>query len=1429
MTGLEFRILGPLEVLQGGAPVPGLSGRPRALLGRLLLDRNEVVPADRLLEELWRGEPPATASHALQVYVSNLRRLLEPDRGSAAAAVLVTQRPGYLLAVPPDGCDAGRFERLVADGVAALEGGQAEEAARLLREALGLWRGPVLADLADEPFVQAETARLEGLRLVATERRIDAELALGRHDQLAGELEALVRHHPFRERLWAQLILALYRSGRQADALRAYQRLRDLLGEELGLEPGPELRQLESAVLRHDPALDLPAPTNRGPATPPAPAPAAAPAEVSPSAESPGEEDADALLDEMRVVTAVFADLVGSTPLAEELPPEELSLVVNGVVDRMTSAAEAFGGTIASRMGDGILALFGADQAHEDDPERAVRAGLRIVEEVAAYGQEVATSWGVDPLQGRVGIDTGPVVVHPAGDQQVLGDPLNTAARLQAAARPGSVLASAAVRRLVAPLFDWDEPEVFELKGKSAGVEASAVVGARPAGGKVRGLEGHEIPLIGRDAELAAATTLVDAVLAGSGGILVVTGEAGTGKSRLQREVRQRFEGTPTGGAPPLWLDGRCLSWGEPLAYWPFRELVRQWLGASPTQPALRTRVTLRRQLNDLFGEAASEVSSFLAGVLGLPLERDEAEQLSSLPPDALRQATFGAVRRLLQRLAEDGPVVVAVDDLHWGDPTSLQLLEHLFPITETSAVLLVLALRPERQHASWRVREVALRDFGHRSQEAALHPLAGGADARMLEELLGAGTLPAGTAGELLAVAEGNPLYIEELVRSLVDSGALRHDAGGWRVDPGVAVAIPQSIEAVLASRIDRLPGRARAVLGAAAVLGRQFDVEVLTEVCDAGTNVDVALGELHRLALLEQARRWPTLEYRFHHVLIQEAAYRRLVPDRRRELHRRAAHALESRSPERLAESYGVLAFHCERAGDAAAAVRYHRLAGDTARAAHALNEAAGHYTSALDLIDAVPASEADGVRAALHFGRGYAWWQLTDRRAGDELRRALAAARAAGDTAAELAVLEILWAFEQLGERGDDVSSLHEGLALARRVGDERAEVALQNGLTIVLVNRLQLAPALASGEEALATARRSGDELLVVRAMDGLKLVALVLGDYPALGRIVDEAEQALRRHDQRWYLQFVLAEGSFASAAAGDWDGAVRRLDEAEAINEALGTPYVLPYVLTLRAWLERARGNYQAAVTVARSASAGAHAARNLQWTAWTEAHLGAILADLGAFDEALAHLDAGRVAAEGGGVHIQVVRLAAHQAWVRWNIGDHEAAKRDLDCAEGLLAGIDPPKGKQFLYGLDAYLAVADLRLAGGRPGEAADLVAPLLAAAEDAAWAEGIARTAMFLGECARRRGDPDAAAVFLRRALDDATNAGLTPVLWEAHGALARLRRDQADTPAADEHQRCARAVVDTLAAAITDAGLRRCFFSRAETLLDRPPAS
>ncbi len=252
---VEFRILGPLEVVHQGRVVALGGSRERALLALLLLSANRVVSSERLAEDLWAGRPPEGANQALRVYMSRLRKSLREADGDG---LLVTQPPGYLARVETDALDAARFESLLSEGREQAGKGDHQQAAATLSEALSLWRGPALADVADAPFARAEAARLEEARLSATEERIQADLACGRHGELVAELDALTRAHPLRERLWAQRMLALYRSGRQADALRSYQELRALLGEELGLEPSAALARLEGAILRHEPELDWP-------------------------------------------------------------------------------------------------------------------------------------------------------------------------------------------------------------------------------------------------------------------------------------------------------------------------------------------------------------------------------------------------------------------------------------------------------------------------------------------------------------------------------------------------------------------------------------------------------------------------------------------------------------------------------------------------------------------------------------------------------------------------------------------------------------------------------------------------------------------------------------------------------------------------------------------------------------------------------------------------------------------------------------------------------------------------------------------------------------------------------------------------------------------------------------------------------------------
>ncbi len=696
-------------------------------------------------------------------------------------------------------------------------------------------------------------------------------------------------------------------------------------------------------------------------------------------------------------MTALFADLVGSTPLAEQLDPEDVRLIVGEAVARMIRRVEAFGGTVKDLAGDGVLALFGAPAAHEDDPERAIRAGLAIAEDVAEYGAEVARGWAVDPLAVRVGVATGPVVVGAVGagnrvEYGATGDAVNIAARLQTAAEPGTVLVGGATRRLVEALFEWDEPQVLELKGKSAPVHAAVARSARDAGTRVRGLEGVQARLVGRDRELAVARDALEAVLAGAGGILFLTGEPGIGKSRLLGEIHDLAASLPS-ERPVTWLEGRCVSYGESIPYWPFRDLVRRWLGLSADDPEVRTRVALRRGVERVFGAPADE-APYLGAMLDLTLEPDPAARMAELSPEALRYRTFEVVRTLLERLAADGPVVVALEDLHWADPTSIQLVERLLSLSEEAAVLLLVAQRPERDHPSWAVKEAAARALPHRTREIALEALTGRADRELLHALVGPGVLPADVEDRVLTHAEGNPFFLEEMVRSLADAGALARDGERWRFDHEVDVDIPPTVEKVILARIDRLTPECHRVLTAASVLGRQFGLPLLEGVVAAGGKSDESVGpaltDLQRLDLVRQERRWPQPEYRFKHVLIQEAAYRTLVGQVRRRLHRRAAEWLEAEGRGEV-EAAGVLAHHWLAAADEDQAVLYLTIAADRARQDYALDEAVSFYRELLPLMERRGEQQGMAVvlfklALALHMSLRFAEADETYRRAFD-----------------------------------------------------------------------------------------------------------------------------------------------------------------------------------------------------------------------------------------------------------------------------------------------------------------------------------------------------------------------------------------------------------------------------------------------------------
>jgi ABC-type transport system substrate-binding protein len=453
-------------------------------------------------------------------------------------------------------------------------------------------------------------------------------------------------------------------------------------------------------------------------------------------------------------------------------------------------------------------------------------------------------------------------------------------------------------------------------------------------------------------AQASAAERLHD----GRGGILSIVGEPGIGKSRLTGALAE--EGGTIGCAC---LEGRCASYAGALPYWPFRDLLRSWLEVTPQDPEIKMRVALRRRVDQLAPGRGEELYPYLASVLGLSLEPDGATRLAQLSPEAMQFRTFEVIADLFAAIASEVPLVLSIDDLHWADATSLALIERLLPVTEESPLLLVLVQRPDTEQAGWPLREKAAREYRHLFDEVALTPLDETAGAALVEVLVEGAALTDELRHRLLAYAEGNPFYLEELVRSLVERGVLLGHDGVRDAGREEPLTVPTTLEGVILARIDRLNPIWRDVVTAASVLGRSFGLHELQAVCGLEEGrVRDAMHHLLRLDLIREERRWPAVTYRFKHALIQETAYRTLVATRRAVLHRRAAEWFESAHPERPERFYGLLAHHYSAAKDTEQAMRYLRLAADYARDEWALDEAIQHYADLIPLLEAAGQSD-------------------------------------------------------------------------------------------------------------------------------------------------------------------------------------------------------------------------------------------------------------------------------------------------------------------------------------------------------------------------------------------------------------------------------------------------------------------------------------
>ena len=832
---MDVRILGPLEVRRGDVPVRLGAPRQRKVLAMLVLHANEVVARELLIHELWGAQPSKSAEHGLEVSVSLLR-----GKAGIGRERLITRTPGYMLRLAEHELDAARFERLVAEARSAREDGDPRRAEALLGDAQALWRGPPLADFTYDAFAQPAIARLLERRTDAREERVEAALALGRHAEVIAEIRDLVRDEPFRERPCRQLMLALYRCGRQADALDAFQHMRQILDRELGLQPGAELRELYEAILRQDPALLLQGPPAEARSAPRGPEAPAGPAPPTEPIRSP------VVLATRRTATVLAAVLEGRAA-SGRADPEPLRRLFTAVSEEARRIVEGHGGMFVSeREPEVVFGVFGAPKALEEDVLRALRAAG----ELCAAAQRVGSGEPVT-LDVRVGVATGLVIVETTpGRPSIVGDPMPASAALARRAEDGQVLLSDATYQLAR------EAIRAEALADAPGWRLHGLIAGAPA--VPRDLT---VPMVGRDRELALAQEAFErAVRAREAQLLTVIGEAGLGKSRLAAALEAELATVATV------LTGHCLSYGEGVAFWPLREAIAQAAGGE-SRDAVRT----------LVGDIADAdlVTDIVAGAVGLTSGEGAAEQLP------------WAFRRLLEALAERRPLVLVIEDAHWAEPPLLELLDHLIDWLGTAPVLLLCLARPELLQ-----RRPELAGGRTRVASVVLEPL-GEADAlRLLEHQLTGRPLDAADRRRILATAEGNPLFVEQLL-------ATRDEDPAW----GTERAVPATLQGLLAARLDRLGDGERACLGCAAVVGREFWLDAVLDMLAPDFSKEAASDEIAALVHRGLIRPHPSTiageqGMRFHHVLIRDVAYEAISLERRSELHERLADWLEARA---------------------------------------------------------------------------------------------------------------------------------------------------------------------------------------------------------------------------------------------------------------------------------------------------------------------------------------------------------------------------------------------------------------------------------------------------------------------------------------------------------------------------------------------------
>jgi class 3 adenylate cyclase/tetratricopeptide (TPR) repeat protein len=990
-----------------------------------------------------------------------------------------------------------------------------------------------------------------------------------------------------------------------------------------------------------------------------------------------------------KVVTIVFSDLKGSTSLGEALDSEALREVMTRYFDAMRGELERHGGVIEKFIGDAVMAVFGLPRLHEDDALRAVRAAAGMQAALEELNGELQRVYGVQ-LANRTGVNTGEVVAGDptTGQRLVTGDAVNVAARLEQAAGEREVLLGGLTYRLVQDHVDVEEVEPLELKGKSEPVPAYRLARVHDVtDADVR----RSAPLVGRESELEAIiAALDDATTTCTARLVAIVGDAGVGKTRLTAEFVERAE------ERALVLEGRCLPYGDGITFWPVAEAVR-------AQAAIVNEDggdEARQKLASFAGGAGDDVMSRLSSAIGLADEPYPVEEL------------FWAVRRLLEHLASERPVVFVVQDVHWAEPTFLELVDHLVQAIDESAVLLVCPTRPELLEKSpdW--------SAGERSTRIVLDPLDAANSKTMIEALLGGASLEPEALQRIVAAAEGNPLYVEQLLRMLTDDGALEQRDGGWVATSDLSeLNVPPTIQALLASRLDTLESAERSVIEPASVVGYVFPEAAVAALAppDVSARVPLELATLTQKHLVDRVEESEDGAHRFHHIMIRDTAYEGILKRARADLHERFVVWADGVNRDRGVEFEEILGYHLKQEWTYLSELgplddRGRAIGEDASRRLSSAGRRAfarGDVPAAATLLGRaaalLPETHAERLRLLPEHGEALLMMGRFDEAAG-VLQEAIGHEADAPAVAARARLVELLVRLRTGDETWDPAAveqEIGDTIEVFRKAGDEAGLAMAWRLLAWVAGIACRFGDAADASRHAIEHAKLAGDVRQERRATATYAAAA-------ALGpTLVDEAiercEAAIEltagdRHSEGIVLS-VLAS---LYAMQGEFDHARGLAARGRAVFEELGLDMEKARLGMEASNVERLAGDLEAAERELRAAYDALDAVGERYVLSTVAGFLAQTLLELGELDEASELCDRSRELATDADVATQGL-----WRYVRGRIlARQDAAADGEEITREALAYLAPTEA--IVYQIECHVALGETLLARGRVDDA-------------------------------------------------------------------------------------------------------------------------